>query len=322
MKKFFKKIYRKLYSSKISIIFRPFVSFLFWCDYHILVFSCKRKGNKMPNKQEIELVKNNVTFIYKSFERQRLARKLYKNIQKYYPGVKVIVADDSKKPLKIKGEHVEVLQLPFNTGLSYGLNRALEKVTTPYLVKLDDDELLTPSSNFHKHLQFLFEHPEVDLCAILFVDALHSRDLKKVADRFFNAEIKYALKPLLIPARTPIDATHIVSPKTPQIFIARTEAIKAVGYDDNIRICEHHEFFIRASGNIVSVIDPTSFVFHGHNLFNPKYNTYRNDCKGALDYMSKKIARMLKEQKDQQTQVEQEASQVQEKQPIQDQQDN
>ncbi len=30
-----------------------------------------------------------------------------------------------------------------NSGLSYGLNRALEKVKTPYVMRMDDDELLT-----------------------------------------------------------------------------------------------------------------------------------------------------------------------------------
>ena len=36
-----------------------------------------------------------------------------------------------------------MIQLPFNSGDSYGLNSALEKLETPYVMKMDIDELLT-----------------------------------------------------------------------------------------------------------------------------------------------------------------------------------
>ena len=52
---------------------------------------------KKPDKKEIEQVCQNVTFVYKSFERQKMAKRLYRNIQSFYPGASVIIADDSKK---------------------------------------------------------------------------------------------------------------------------------------------------------------------------------------------------------------------------------
>lgn len=107
-------------------------------------------GKKKTDEKEVQLVKEQVTFIYKSFERQEMAKRLYRNIQSYYPGVKVIVADDSERPLEIDGEYVEVIHLPFNSGLSVGLNRALEQVTTPFVIRMDDDELLTPYTCFHE----------------------------------------------------------------------------------------------------------------------------------------------------------------------------
>jgi hypothetical protein len=51
------------------------------------------------------------------------------------------------------------------------------------------------------------------------------------------------------------------------IFLARTEKIRQVGYDPNIRVIDHHEFFYRAAGKIVCVIDPEAYVFHCHNHF-------------------------------------------------------
>ena len=97
----------------------------------------------MPDQEEVEFVRENVTVIFKSFERQKMAKRLYENLQKYYPGVRVVIADDSRKPLDLQGDSLTIIQLPFNSGLSYGLNQALERVDTPYVMRMDDDELLT-----------------------------------------------------------------------------------------------------------------------------------------------------------------------------------
>lgn len=78
-------------------------------------------------------MRENVTVIFKSFERQKMAKRLYENLQKYYPGVRVVIADDSRKPLDLQGDSLTIIQLPFNSGLSYGLNQALERVDTPYV---------------------------------------------------------------------------------------------------------------------------------------------------------------------------------------------
>ena len=49
---------------------------------------------------------------------------------------------------------MKVIQLPFNSGLSYGLNRALEKVKTPYVMRMDDDELLTVKTYLGDQVKF------------------------------------------------------------------------------------------------------------------------------------------------------------------------
>ena len=111
-------------------------------EYRHFTKKWERQGWKKPDQPEIDFVRKNVTIIFKSFERQKMAKRLYKNIQSYYPGIRVIIADDSSKPLDLQGDSLQVIQLPFNSGLSYGLNRALEKVETPYVMRMDDDELL------------------------------------------------------------------------------------------------------------------------------------------------------------------------------------
>lgn len=246
-------------------------------------------GDSKPNQDEIDFVKKNVTFIYKSFERQNMATRLYKSIQSYYPGVKVIIADDSRIPLEIVGDCVEIIHLPFNTGVSAGLNKALQAVKTPFLVKLDDDELLTRRTKIGEQLHFLMNHPEVDLVAFCLLTAILCKNPDKHVETAYNKfSMEEAPRKLLIPHMTKLDDSHIVMGKTPNCFLARTESIKKIGWDDNIRMIDHHEFFYRAAGILVAVAAKGTVIFHYHNVFNRKYQSYRMDIESDLVYIRAK----------------------------------
>ena len=222
-----------------------------------------------------------------------MAKRLYKSIQSYYPGAKVIIADDSSKPLELTGENLEVIQLPFNSGLSVGLNRALERVTTPFVVRMDDDQLLTPHTKIHEQIFFLKDHSEVDLVGVLLYHMPKCRSLKKAAEEYYKQPMDYAPKKLLISHMTEIDEAHIVVGKSSNTFVARTDKLKEIGYDDNIRMIDHNEFFFRAAGNIVSVLDKTAFVLHYRNRFDMNYEKYRRDYQGDQIYIKEKMKRLL-----------------------------
>lgn len=247
----------------------------------------------MPTPEQQKLVAENVTFLFKSFQRQPMAKRLYRNIRHYYPDARVIIADDSKVPLDLEGEGLTVLHLPFNSGLSKGLNAALAQVQTPFVARMDDDELLTPFSRFHQHLVFLQEHPEVDLVGVLPRNIPFGGDWKQQKNAYFAQPMAHALKPLKIPHMTWLDKDHVVLGKVPNIFLARTEAYRALGYDDRIRMIDHQDFFFRAAGNLVSVLAPDSFVLHYHNRFNRSYQQFREDVEGDRRYISQKYAALM-----------------------------
>lgn len=288
MNQYEKKLINKMLDTPLATLFSSIYNVVILGQINYLKLKWSVLGMKKPNQEEMKLVRENVTFIYKSFERQKLAIRLYKNIQSYYPGVKVIIADDSSKPLKLEDDFVEVIHLPFNIGLSAGLNRALEKVTTPFVVRMDDDELLTPYTRFHEQLRLLLSNESIDLVGVLVNTLPKCIDLQKVALQYFKQPMDYAPKKLKIPHMTPIDDTHLVVGKTPNCFIARTDKVREVGYDDNIRMIDHNEFFYRAAGNLVSVLDLTCFVLHYHNCFDRHYQRYRSDFKGDIEYIKRK----------------------------------
>ena len=109
------KIVKKLMYGPLSPI--AVWAFRFISDTEYLYFNSKwqRAGWKKAAPSEIDFVRENVTIIFKSFERQKMAKRLYRNIQSYYPGVRVIIADDSSKPLALQGDSLQVIQLPFNS---------------------------------------------------------------------------------------------------------------------------------------------------------------------------------------------------------------
>lgn len=274
IKRSLRLIYGRIKKSPLRKVFYYLNDFYF-------ILSNKLQGKIETGLEDIAHVEKLVTFNYKSFNRQNQAKRLYYNIKSYYPKAKIIIADDSKKPLDLPG----VIHLPFNSGLSKGLAVALEKVDTPYVMRLDDDMLLTPQTNIHKELKFLMEHPEVDLVAVM---ADHKKP-REYAERFAKIRMEKKLK---IPAGTVIDGRKVVY-KTPNCFLARTEKLKLVGYDSNIRINEHHEFFSRAAGVIVCVLDPDSYIMHCHNLFErPDYEVYRKDTLAANQYVLNKHSSM------------------------------
>lgn len=261
---------RKLEASRLA----PFCAFLLdsfrMARYRLL-------GRPRIAPDDVKNVEENVTFIFKSFNRQRMARRLYDSIRAYYPGAAIVIADDSAAPLEIPGAHI--IHLPFNSGLSKGLIAALAEVKTEYVMRLDDDELLTPRSNIHGQLAFLQAHPEVDLCAVQ-----ASKKPEKSATLYNSIRMN---KELLIPAGTVIDG-HVVAYKAPNCFLARTEKLREVGYDPNIRMIDHHEFFYRAAGVLVCVQDPHAYVYHYHNRFDREYAKYRGDTRGDSLYIRQK----------------------------------
>ncbi len=217
-----------------------------------------------------------------------MAKPLFRNIQKFFPGANVIIADDSSTPLKNGSRYAKIIQLPFNSGLSYGINRALAEVSTPYTFRMDDDELLTPLSKIYEQLRFLEAHPEVDLVGIQACSAPFPEKPQNKAKQYMRFDMRNAPKPLIISHMTKIDEDHYVVGKISNTFLVRTNKYKQIGYDDKIQRIDHHEFFYRAAGNIVSAMDTSAFVFHYHNWFDRNYTKYRNDVAADARYIREK----------------------------------
>lgn len=158
-------------------------------------------------------------------------------------------------------------------------------------MKLDDDCILTQKSDIIGQLSFLKKHNEIDLVGFGILSFIQCQSPVKDFIKYFQESMYLAPKPLKIPHMTQIDGTHIVVGKSPNIFLARTDKIREVGWDDNIRMMDHKEFFIRAAGNLVATVAMDTVIFHCHNPFDRKYQKYRQDVEGDRAYIRKKYAK-------------------------------
>ncbi|XP_046322457.1 beta-1,4 N-acetylgalactosaminyltransferase 1 isoform X2 [Marmota monax] len=110
-----------------------------------------------------------VTIATKTFLRYDRLRALIASIRRFYPTVTVVIADDSDKPERVSGPHVEhylmpfgktrQLYTPFLQGWFAGRNLAVSQVTTKYVLWVDDDFVFTARTRLERLVDVLERTP-------------------------------------------------------------------------------------------------------------------------------------------------------------------
>lgn len=229
-----------------------------------------RRGHPAPTATEAAALTERVTMIVKTFERPSTARRLIRSARRIFPG-RIIVADDSREPLTEPGEGVEIVALPFNVGLSAGRNAALDLVDTEFVFVTDDDTVFSRASDIVAMVEYLDAHPEVDLIAPQFVNLPYWYAVDNREQLLYEGA-----DPPLRQIGEDIGGAMVVL-KVENVFLARTESIKAIRWDDELRLVEHKDFFSRASGRMVCVQADGVRAYHVRTPCNAFYMKHRWD---------------------------------------------
>ncbi|KAI8496923.1 Beta-1,4 N-acetylgalactosaminyltransferase 1 [Branchiostoma belcheri] len=144
---------------------RDYVHFVYL--QHEVVFPIVVRVRKAPILYDLEPgdINNKVTIITKTFLRYSSVRLLLQSIQKYYPKMRVVVADDSRPIEDLQSEYVDHYVMPFASGWFGGRNLAVSQVTTPYLLWVDDDFVFTEETKLEVMVDIL-DNSNLDLPAI------------------------------------------------------------------------------------------------------------------------------------------------------------
>jgi glycosyltransferase involved in cell wall biosynthesis len=231
----------------------------------------------MPSLQE------DTTIIIKTFIRRWMAEKAICSIRAIpaYKKIPIILVDDSpekysaeRKAEFLDPHRVRYMEMPFDCGLSWGRNLALEHVTTKYFVLIDDDHMFYPTGTNLEFMYDILETTEVDLLGGCFYEITKGRNyirrwdgmLKRVDSVMVMTPTMGSCDPW-----SPCDITH-------NFFMAETAAVRSKvpgGWDRDLKVQEHIDFFVRgmeyglkcAHSNRVAVI-------HDHAPYKP-YEEFR-----------------------------------------------
>ncbi|HSF97620.1 MAG TPA: glycosyltransferase [Ornithinibacter sp.] len=221
-----------------------------------------------------------VTMAVKTFKRPEVARRLVRSARTVFDG-RIVVADDSPAPMSFDDPLVDVIAMPFNSGVSVGRNAALDAVDTEFVLVTDDDLVFTAATDVDAARRRLQTCPDIDVVGFVRVELPRWMAHDFGPDSLFRGH-REPLRPwgqLVggLPVRLKIEQT----------YLARTEAIRRVRWDPQIRMVDHADFFSRASGEIVVVLDPAIRAYHARTPFDPEYTRYRLDVSPDQAYLGR-----------------------------------
>lgn len=222
-----------------------------------------------------------VTLVVKTFERPAVLRRMLASVRRVFSGP-IVVADDSRTPYVSDDPRTRVLALPFDTGIGAGRNALLAAVETPYVFMTDDDMVLLPDFDLTRVVGHLDRNPEIDVVGGRVVHL----PLWRTADYSGAALYAYRGEPR-VREGTLIDGLPVAY-KVPNFYVARTDAVRAVGYDDRLKRVDHNDFFTSAYGRLTCVVDPAMVCLHAHSYFDAHYQGFRMDTAADLALVAEK----------------------------------
>jgi GT2 family glycosyltransferase len=186
-----------------------------------------------------------LTAIIKTFQRPRALERLIRSIRRFYPQLAIAVADDGVTPSP--RSDVDYLRLPVDVGLSAGRNALLRHIRTPYFLLLDDDLEFTRRTRIDR-LFDLVASDAVDIAAGDYYRC--KRKFLVVWRRWqpFHGTFRFSDGDLQLRHEThAIKSTFELCDVVHNFFVARTaDVLELGGWDDELKLNEHVEFFVRA----------------------------------------------------------------------------
>lgn len=204
------------------------------------VHSCREARSSVADAD----LAQDVTILVKTLERPLCIVQLLISLRQFFATLKVIVCDDSRQPLFPHQSqpapgifwHVR----PFEAGHTVGAGRNLlmDLVETPFFFYTDDDHEFTAHTRIRDMLTFLREY-NYDLVGC-------ASDDKDYEPSVFKKKGKILYQ--YFHAHHGLVAPHVVAcDRVSNTFLARTETVRPIRWDERVYRVEHSEYYFRAS---------------------------------------------------------------------------
>ncbi|KAJ8253513.1 hypothetical protein COCON_G00201250 [Conger conger] len=223
-----------------------------------------------------EDINSQVTVTTKTFLRYPEVNELIRSIRKFYKDIKIIIADDGFEQQKLNGSMIEQYFMPPAQGWFAGRNLAVSQVTTKYFLWVDDDFMFTDKTKIEKFVEIMESMPELDVVA------------GSVGTNKFSHTLIYEEGDEEGGCLTRVKGTYQPIPGIPNcffasvvinFFLARTDAVRKVGFDPLLKRVGHSEFFMDGLGELLAAICPEINIGHQSKKRNDKYKKFRKPPK-------------------------------------------
>lgn len=220
------------------------------------------------------------TAIVKTFERPAHCRALIDSIRRQYRELPIIVVDDSRDPHQFEG--TTSLSMPYDSGVSAGRRLALQQVKTQFVLNLDDDFVFCGRTDIAAALALMNAYPQIDIMGGRVVD------LPLYISHDFRSANLFPHDTLSVwPVAETIGGLE-VHDKVANFFLARTDRLRLVDWDDRLKRLDHADFFTRAKGVLLTVYNPGLQILHVRDPFATEYRQKRYDLDADLAYLDEK----------------------------------
>ena len=216
---------------------------------------------------------SDLTALVKTFERPYVVRRLAASVRWLYPELAIVVVDDSREPVALDG--VRTIHMDYDSGVSAGRNEGLRHVETKYVLVLDDDFVFYRHTRLGPALELMERNPGIDIMGGAVVDVPLRRSRRSPQGEIFPTDAQP-----LAPLGSRLGGLEVVD-KVPTFYIARAQRLALVGWDPELRMVDHADFFTRALGVLVTVRNPELKCLHARTPFDARYMAKRMDLESS-----------------------------------------
>ncbi|XP_022528823.2 beta-1,4 N-acetylgalactosaminyltransferase 2 [Astyanax mexicanus] len=215
-----------------------------------------------------------VTIATKTFLRYGELKVLIDSIRQFYPDIKIVIADDSLKPEPVSGKNIEQYIMPPAQGWFAGRNLVISQITSKYFLWVDDDFIFHNYTRIESFVEIMEAVPELDVLGgdvggnqFYFMLTYDEGDeVEGGCMRRFHQKVHGPLPSF--------DGCYLVDGVV-NFFLARTDAVRRVGFDPFLSRVAHTEFFIDGLGSLMVATCRGLSVGHQRKKLLSKYTKYR-----------------------------------------------
>ncbi|XP_035681131.1 beta-1,4 N-acetylgalactosaminyltransferase 2-like [Branchiostoma floridae] len=217
-----------------------------------------------------------VTVVVKAFIRYTNLRRLINNIHSFYPGTRIVVADDSPDDFykTVDIDNVHQYKMPNYTGYFAGRNLGLSQVVTEYFLYTDDDQYLVDGKSDLERLVSLLDETDIH------VVSLAGQGFTKIMGQIFKykgeGDETCIYREIGFHYQVPGYPDCFVVDFAMNFMLGSTADVRAVGFDPHrlLAISAHREFYYAAYGRLRIAVCMDALFSH-ERLGDPNYEKYQ-----------------------------------------------